>query len=100
MEMMSVKMSKMKAMERSAVAAEALEVVLSVVLPSDLPHPTRPEMDEMDEEDEDQTKVEAEIDEVEVTHPDQDLLVETRVRLIAVQIHRRIEVGIERRISC
>ena len=97
MGMMSVKMSKMKAMERSAVAAEALEVVLSVVLPSDLPHPTRPEMDE---EDEDQTKVEAEIDEVEVTHPDQDLLVETRVRLIAVQIHRRIEVGIERRISC
>ena len=54
----------------------------------------------MEEEDEDQTKVEAEIDEVEVTHPDQDLLVETRVRLIAVQIHRRIEVGIERRISC
>ena len=97
MGMMSVKMSKMKAMERSAVAAEALEVVLSVVLPSDLPHPTRPEMEE---EDEDQTKVEAEIDEVEVTHPDQDLLVETRVRLIAVQIHRRIEVGIERRISC
>ena len=97
MGMMSVKMSKMKAMERSAVAAEALEVVLSVVLPSDLPHPTRPEMEE---EDEDQTKVEAEIDEVEVTHPDQDLLVETLVRLIAVQIHRRIEVGIERRISC
>ena len=97
MGMMSVKMSKMKAMERSAVAAEALEVVLSVVLPSDRPHPTRPEMEE---EDEDQTKVEAEIDEVEVTHPDQDLLVETRVRLIAVQIHRRIEVGIERRISC
>ena len=97
MGMMSVKMSKMKAMERSAVAAEALEVVLSVVLPSDLTHPTRPEMEE---EDEDQTKVEAEIDEVEVTHPDQDLLVETRVRLIAVQIHRRIEVGIERRISC
>ena len=43
---------------------------------------------------------EAEIGKVEVIRLDQDRFVETRICLIAVQIHRRIQVEKERRISC